>query len=205
MTMLTDYALGALAALWSVLLLRRGRRDSHRSVTLWGIGFAGLALASFAAGTYHGFEQRLDPRVITRLWSAVTWAMGIASFVMLCGAVLALASGAWRIALLTAALIKLAVFAMLIAGRGEYAFVLIDYGSAQLAILILAAFAWQRQRAASAPWLAGGVVVSVIAGAVQQSGFALHEGFNHNDLYHVIQMLGLYLLYRGGRLFDDRA
>ena len=38
------------------------------------------------------------------------------------------------------------------------------------------------------------------AGAmVQASGFRLHEHFNHNDLYHVIQMVALVLLYRGAK------
>jgi hypothetical protein len=38
----------------------------------------------------------------------------------------------------------------------------------------------------------------VAAALVQRSGFALHRHFNHNDLYHVVQMLGTWLLYRGG-------
>ncbi len=54
-------------------------------------------------------------------------------------------------------------------------------------------------------WTAAGVAVSFAAAAVQQSGLALHRHFNHNDLYHVIQMGGLYLLYRGGLLLRDRA
>lgn len=204
MTMLTDYALGALSASWSVMILWKARHGARRSVALWGLGFAGLALGSIAAGTYHGFPEALSPSAITNLWSFVTWAMGIASFLMLCGAVLALSSGFWRIGLFAAALIKLTIFAIWVAGRDQYVFVLLDYGSAQLAILVLAAFAWRREHAACAPPLAAGIVVSAIGALVQQGDFSLHANFNHNDLYHVIQMLGLYLLYRGGALFMDR-
>jgi len=203
MTMLTDYALGALAGLWSVLLLRAARRERSRSIALWGAGFLGLALASIAAGTYHGFPDELGARRCVSLWSFVSWTMGLASFLMFSGAILALSRGAWRIALLAAALLKLAAFAILAAGQDEYAFVLLDYGSAQLAILLLAAFAWGRERAPAAPWLAAGIVVSGIGAAVQHNGFAPHEHFNHNDLYHVIQMLGLYFLYRGGARFGN--
>jgi hypothetical protein len=42
--------------------------------------------------------------------------------------------------------------------------------------------------------------VSVLAALVQQSGLTLHRNFNHNDLYHVIQLVALWLLYRGGKL-----
>lgn len=205
MTMLTDYALGALAGLLSALLMRTARRERRRSVALWGAGFAGLALAALAAGAYHGFPDALGPRLCAGLWSFVSWTMGSASFFMFSGAILALSTGAWRTLLLAAALVKLAAFAILAAGRDEYAFVLLDYGSAQVAILVLAAFAWHRERASCAPWLAAGVGVSAVGAAVQHYGLAPHEQFNHNDLYHVIQMLGLYFLFRGGVSFPPPA
>jgi hypothetical protein len=44
-------------------------------------------------------------------------------------------------------------------------------------------------------WQAG-VFVSVAGVAVQQSGWGLHQHFNHNDIYHLIQIVGLYYFYR---------
>jgi len=41
-------------------------------------------------------------------------------------------------------------------------------------------------------------LVSLAASWVQVMRISLHENFNHNDLFHVIQMLGMYLMYRGG-------
>jgi hypothetical protein len=52
--------------------------------------------------------------------------------------------------------------------------------------------------------LTGGVLVSLVAGLVQARRVGLHRHFNHNDLFHVIQMVGLYLYYRGGALLVDR-
>jgi len=43
------------------------------------------------------------------------------------------------------------------------------------------------------------VGLSVIAGLVQASGFTLHQHFNHNDLYHLIQIAGVVLLYHGAK------
>jgi hypothetical protein len=43
-----------------------------------------------------------------------------------------------------------------------------------------------------------GLLVSLAASCVQVMRITLHENFNHNDLFHVIQMLGMYLMYRGG-------
>jgi hypothetical protein len=41
-----------------------------------------------------------------------------------------------------------------------------------------------------------GVAVSLAGVAVQQSGWGLHQHFNHNDIYHLIQIVGLYYFYR---------
>jgi hypothetical protein len=41
-----------------------------------------------------------------------------------------------------------------------------------------------------------GVFVSLAGVAVQQSSWGLHKHFNHNDIYHLIQIVGLYYFYR---------
>ena len=55
-----------------------------------------------------------------------------------------------------------------------------------------------------ASWLIAGVAVSLVAGVVQARKLALHRQFNHNDLFHLIQMVALYMFYRGGAVLVDR-
>lgn len=45
----------------------------------------------------------------------------------------------------------------------------------------------------------------MLAASVQASGFALHRHFNHNDLYHVIQIAAMVLLFVGARQLRDRG
>jgi hypothetical protein len=45
-------------------------------------------------------------------------------------------------------------------------------------------------------WLKRALVVSLIGLAVLMGRLSIHRHFNQNDLYHVIQMAGLYCLYR---------
>jgi hypothetical protein len=49
-----------------------------------------------------------------------------------------------------------------------------------------------------------GVLVSFVAGLVQAFRVSPNRWFNHNDLYHVIEIVALYLFYRGGVLLVDR-
>ena len=54
-----------------------------------------------------------------------------------------------------------------------------------------------RERSEGIRWLKRGIVVSLIGLAVLVAKLSIHEHFNKNDLYHLIQMGGLYCLYRG--------
>lgn len=57
-----------------------------------------------------------------------------------------------------------------------------------------------RGRQAGIAWMKRALVVTLAGLAVLVGKLSLHEHFNHNDLYHVVQMVGLYFLYRGARL-----
>jgi len=49
-----------------------------------------------------------------------------------------------------------------------------------------------------------GLVLSLVASAIQQSGIALHPVyFNHNALYHVIQVVALFMIFLAARWLVD--
>ena len=76
-----------------------------------------------------------------------------------------------------------------------------DTATAFVVVGLLHALRWREP--GSRPILAG-VALSIVAGLVQASGLDLHRHFNHNDLYHVIQVVAIVAYYRGVRLLSDR-
>jgi hypothetical protein len=64
--------------------------------------------------------------------------------------------------------------------------------------------AWVEREDGTWKWLACGVAVTVLGGAVQQAGFPASGTFNHNDAYHLIQIVGLYFLFRCALTVRDR-
>ena len=54
-------------------------------------------------------------------------------------------------------------------------------------------------------WLAASIAVTLAGLTVQQSDFPRGLFFNHNDVYHVIQIGALYLLFRCARTTRDRV
>jgi len=187
MTMATDYALAAVTGRLAFLLFR-SRQISQR---YWAIAFAALALGAFLGGTWHGFLQS------SLLWKATVLSVGVASFGMVVGSAFATATGTLREALLALAAIVLLLYSGWMLFHDRFIFVVVDTA---IAFAVVAGLHLWRLNG----WIVAGIALSVAAALVQASGFKLHQHFNHNDLYHVIQIGAMLLLYRGARQLSDR-
>lgn len=173
MTLATDYLLTIAAAVFAAKLWRSNR--------MWALAFVFTGLGSFLGGTWHGLLP------VPWLWKLTVLSIGIASFFLLAGSARALQ---------IVAVVKLVAYsAWVIFFDDGFEWVIADYG---ITLLLVGAAAIVR-RDASMKWIVGSIAVSVIGAVVQQQGIAPHRHFNHNDLYHVIQLVALWLLYRGGR------
>jgi hypothetical protein len=53
-------------------------------------------------------------------------------------------------------------------------------------------------------WLTLAIAVTLTGAAVQQQAFAVTRGLNKNAAYHLIQLVGLYLLFRCAHTVRDR-
>jgi hypothetical protein len=203
MTMVTDYLMGALAFALAIRLLGDPASGAQWSGRLWAAAFVMTAVAAFAGGTYHGFIQWMPGSAGRALWKATLVATGIGSACLLAAAVTAATTGPLRQALVALALVKLAVYLWTIATKDAFIVVIADYGTALVAVLLAAWFIRPTGLTPAASWIAAGVAVAVVAGVIQWARLAPHAHFNHNDLFHVVQMASLYLLYRGGLLLRD--
>jgi Family of unknown function (DUF6962) len=201
-TLATDYILGTLSGVFGVLLLRRNWSPRQRAVTLWAAALLAAAAGSFVGGTYHGFQSALGANAAT-VWTLTTISMGLASFLLLAAALTAAFSGRSRTWLLGLAAVKLCVYVAWMLGHDEFRYVIYDYGSTLAILLILVATGQTQGVAGHRALIASGILVSIAAAVVQQSGLRLHQHFNHNDLMHVVQMGGVWLLFKGGAGLRD--
>ena len=188
-TFATDSALGLAAFAGAFLLARKRRGPAALPVRFWAAGFFALGFAAFLGGTWHGFSPGLSAPGAALLWKATLAALGSAG-----------RRGASAVA--AAAALKLGIFLLWAASHDEYDGVILDSSAAMAAILGLQGVAWMKRRASSAPWIASGILVSFAAAAVEALGFSPGPRFSHDDLYHVVQIGALFLLYRGGRLLE---
>jgi hypothetical protein len=191
-TLLTDYALSGVTG-W--LAFRLFLRNTSRACRFWTLAFSALAFSALTGGTYHGFA-------IEGLWKPTVLVIGVASFGMVVGSAYAVTSGLLRRIIVWIALAKLAFYELWMLGHDAFVFVVVDTASALLAVAALHLCALDRP---ASRWILGGVALSLAAALVQAMRLAPHPSFNHNDLYHVMQIAAMALFYRGAVQLEDRA
>ena len=152
----------------------------------------------------HPFSEYVGERVERVLRQRYTTALFLAGAATIASVAFFTARGSIRTAILVVAGLKLLAYLVRVARRPEFRVAAADYGSALAVLLAAALYVYARWHAAGMGWLIAAVAVSLVAGLVQVRRIAFHRHFNHNDLFHVIQMVALYLFFRGGALLVDR-
>ena len=203
-TMLTDFAIAAICIALSIATLHSAGPSGDVAQQIWAASFAFAAIAAAIGGVVHGFVLHLGLAAKDALWKATQYVMGLTGLAIFASAVVAFTSGTTQTWLIGVAAAKFAAYAAVVRRRDDYTIVVADYGASMIALSTLALVGWARTGAAAAPWLIAGVVVSAVAALIQLRRVSPHPRFNHNDLYHVVQIAALYLFYRGGLLLVDR-
>jgi len=201
-TVLTDYLL---AALGLVLAWRLSRSGSPPPVSrrLWAASFLALAVAALLGGTWHGIPPDVRPSLRYHLWSITYATIGLADLLIVAGAArAALPRGPRAVALVLLTGGFLAYVALILA-RHDFLYVGWDY-LGTLLFLFVFGLDLVRRGEPGAGFVLGGVLASCAGALVQYLRLAPHPQFNDNDLFHVLQMAGVWLFFRGGLLLRDR-
>ena len=187
-TTLTDYALAALSGTLGFRLNAEASTTSGLT-RLWPAGFYAVALAALLGGSSHGFAPSLSETAKLALWFGTYALIGLANLCLLC-AVLASLAPAPRGWLVGAALAKFAAYLVLAIARRDFAWVIADMAVTLAGLLALGVHRWLATLP-GAGWLLAAVAVSLAGALVQYARLAPHRHFNHNDLFHVVQMLAI--------------
>lgn len=174
----------------------------QKSIFLWGASFLLIATAAIAGGTFHGFREQLGS-FSASLWKIVVYSIGLSALLMACATILATLRPSLQWLLIGTMVAKFAIFAYRAGTRIEYKYVAYEGLLSMAVIIVLQLIALTTQHTLSAKWILAGTALSIAAAGIQLSGFDLHRNLIHNDLYHIVQMIAMYIWYRGGLLLRD--
>lgn len=204
MTMLTDYLIAAFALVWGGRLWSKGRQQGVVTMCWWGGWFLAIAVAATAGGTAHGFRLVVGAQGEALLWRITLSAVGVVVFCAIATILRAAYPTRARRVLMVANGIYLTAYLALFAQPQTFVKPLSIYGVALVVILLPLIFRRVDTSGPEARWLLIGGLISVVAGLLHRAGVGFHQHFNNDDLYHVIQLVGLYAFYRGGQTMKDR-
>lgn len=205
MTMITDYLI-ALELMIFIVLLNPSFSNLFSNLPKLAFTFLFLstAIGAIAGGTSHGFTEYLgaDRHKLTWLVTVQSIALGTTFFEL---AIIAeYFSSTSRIILAILVVAQLVIYEIWILSKEEIKFfyVIVNYGGTMIIGLIYLVFRYFQENEQSAQLLIVGIVIAFIAAGIQQSGFKLHQHFNHNDIYHIVQMIALYFFYLAAKEFS---
>lgn len=197
---LTDFALAIECALFVVLLSRRAATDS--TLRKWFVlFFASVAVASLLGGTMHGFFEYSTSPIRTVLWTGTLLSILVTSYTAWSiAAVMQLDARPGRMVQWFAAAQMVVLSLVVLFVTQEFLIAIVAYLPATIFLFVAFILAYRRRREPALASGVSGLALVFVGAAVQQLGFVLHPVYlDHNTLYHIIQGVALWLLYRAAR------
>lgn len=207
MTVVTDYAITVLCAWFAARLIFPKHHRQHFSRQAWAAGFLFTGLGTLLGGTAHGFAPYLSSNAMDMIWKFAFYLAGLSMASFVAGTVISSVSTRSRQRVFHALnVLGLLTFATWVTiGDDNFLLVIIITVASLAAVAFFQAWAFVTQKSKSAKWMIAGVLIYFLSAAVQQSGIDLHLHFNHNDLFHVVLIVALYLFFRGAALLQDQT
>jgi MFS family permease len=193
---LTDYAIAIECAVFVFALARLDAREME--LRFWFIiFFASIGIASALGGTVHGFF--LPPTSPGRavLWPATMLSILVTSAaVWTIGAVLHLRKR--RATLIRRfALAQLAIFSIVVLFvTSKFYVAILAYLPSTVFLLYALVATYRRRPNKPIRWGIIALALTLVGAAVQQLGIGIHPVyFNHNAVYHVIQIVAFWMIF----------
>lgn len=192
MTSFTDLVLFVLCLFFAFKILSK-KSIYHRS---WGLLFLFSGISALCGFISHGFGPYLDS-LNKIVWAITLIAIGIASAILLFLISTFVVSENIKRVLHIFLFLKFVLYTFTISKYPLFTVAIADYFPVLLVITGLYGYQFVKTRLDEYQWVFIGLILSIVGAGVQQSGFSMHQHFNHNDLFHVIQMAGFLSLFIG--------
>lgn len=197
MTVLTDVFLAVAAVFGGVKIYSVSAAPVH---FYFAVSFFLVALGALAGATIHSIRHTPLVSWVPLLWRITGIAVGTSVTAMLAATFYHVLPADYADLLRWTVLGLSIIYAAWIWRDHRFRNVVVFYSICMAFVLGAMGLSYISTGSPGAKLIAVGILISFGAAAVQRSGFKLARHFSHNDIYHVIQLIGLYFFYRGALL-----
>lgn len=196
--MVTDLLLSLVAGVLAVRMFTGSGEGSNGWLAAWGLTFGFTSAAALVGGLFHGLRHRIGNRMSNRLWRTTVILSAVVGFCLMLVAAHTEVGLLARNLLLMVGMVKLVLVLVMASRSWRFAVVAVDSG---LSLLVLGGVAgWALYARAMGPtgwWIVAGVALSMVGAVVQQTRVWADRPFDHNDLFHLVQIASSLLFFQG--------
>lgn len=200
-TAVTDVFLAMMALIVSIIVYHIGHLRDMKKALIWTWAFSLLAVAAIFGAAAHGFQMTERTNFI--LWQPINLSLGLTVALFSAGVVYDLKGFELPRVIIPAFIVTgLGFYFMTILFPGAF-IVFILYEAVAMLFALVAYLTLSFRKKNSAYWfMAAGILISIIASGIQATNsirFTLVWEFDHNGIFHLVQMIGLVFLLLGLR------
>ena len=201
-TAATDVLLALVALVSVVYLLRIGKGRDPWKTRIWAWGFGLLAFASALGAVAHGFK--MSEQLNDLLWKPLNLALGLTIAMFAVGVVYdrwGEASSRRVLPILIG--VGVAFFVVTVVIPGSFLVFILYEAVAMLFALVVYVLLAARRHLVGASVMAAGILITIVAAGIQASGavvLTIIWEFDHNGIFHLIQVVGVAVLVAGLRM-----
>ena len=167
--------------------------------TFWAISFITLAVSALLGGISHGFGPMLSKIAKMIIWRLTLLFIGLTSMGLLFSVLMIITNGEINIGILLFFVILFIYYNYKIFKNDSFLIAIKFYLPFIIISLACFLYVFIYRGYTGALFISVGLLVTIFASLIQSSKIILHKHFNHNDLFHIVQMIGMYLMFEGGQ------
>lgn len=162
------------------------------------VGLYLLGMGALLGGIAHGFGPLLSQVLKEIVWKTTLILIGLTTCYILLSALAAVFPFEWYTLLRWIAFLVTGVYVFIIIRDSDFANVIRFYAPMLIIVCLLMLYLFLEGDHTGSGLFLTGLIVTLTGAVMHMKGVSIHRHFNHNDLYHVIQMVGLWYIYKGG-------
>lgn len=195
-TAITNFLL-ACELFFLVGLFAAVEKERFSAAWYWQAALLLLALSALVGGIDHGFVEPLGDTPARRLLMRTNWLLlGLTTAVVLLTTARQFWSPRWQRPAAGVAVAQFLLLALLVVVVDRFIVVIANY--APVIVLLLAFSVWGLRNGRGSRAMVIGLTIMIAASLVQVLRVGVFYPLDHNGLYHLIAMVGVIFLYRGG-------